>query len=411
MSASDVIIIGLTFLFIPKLIRKYTSRLGIAKEVGIWIFIGGIFWILLSCGHGIVFSILDVSEGDSRFYLSESQAVAQQLQSGDICSVIGRLHRLYGRAFYCTYQGLILYVSGGTIVSILAINALLAFWGGLVLTKVIYSLAGIQTSQRDLLPLFIIFLPSVVFWSSSNIKEALMYWSICHVFAFIDLSTSKRQFVCESIWFFIGAYVGLHIRSHIMAIWVVGVLVVKVLDRRFWKHGVLILLILLLFFPVAKSTINFNSLERNIERAEYRMNILIKRNKNSTFDYGGKGPIAVLSGLKNVQFRPFFLAIPNLRSFLTALEIWTITIGIIFLWLRMRNREWRNIIRNPAILVSFLVLIPFWLFFGYMPNEGLIARQRIQLFPALIVLFATPILVRRQIKADNGGQKTRDYDC
>ena len=70
----------------------------------------------------------------------------------------------------------------------------------------------------------------------------------------------------------------------------------------------------------------------------------------------------------------------------------------------MSRVEWRRICRNPAIWVACLVCIPFFAFFTYTVNEGLLARQRIQMYPALLVLLATPILLRQ--RAGRGGRKS-----
>ena len=124
------------------------------------------------------------------------------------------------------------------------------------------------------------------------------------------------------------------------------------------------------------------------------MNLLISRGMAATFDYGEGGPIFILSGAKNTLFRPALWSVRNARSLLAALEIWTISVGIIWLWLRMTKNEWISNLRNPAVYCAILVLIPFFMIITYFPNEGLIARNRVQVFPALLVLFATPILLR-----------------
>ena len=400
MIGSDVIIIATVILLIPKLVEKHLRGVGFGRKLRMIIMIGGVFWILLSCGHGVVYSVLGVKEGDSRIYERYSKRVVQSLQSGDYGLNLRKLHDSVGRSFYEEYQGLVYYLTGGTVASILAINAFVAFWGGLVLTRLIYSFPSAQISEKSILPFFLIFMPSVVFWSSANIKEALMYWSICQVYSLAGFVSSRKQLLRMLLWFIIGAYIGLHLRSHIMVICIGCVIAVKMFDPRFWKYGVLLLLISPLVISHVTNQITFSSFEQNIIQAERRMKNLVARNRASTFDYGKTGPVPVLSGLKNAQFRPALWPVPNLRSLLSALEIWTISLSIIFLWLRMTNREWRSILRNPSIWVALLVLIPFWIFFTYTPNEGLIARQRIQLFPALLVLFATPILQRRELNRE-----------
>ena len=161
-----------------------------------------------------------------------------------------------------------------------------------------------------------------------------------------------------------------------------------------------------LFFGQVGKFIDFDSFEKNFQRAEQKMEHLQFRATISThplpirttFDYGKGGPVPILSGAKNTLFRPFFWRITNLRSAFSAIEIWVISLGIIFFWMRMTDTEWRWILRNPLIWVALLVLIPFFVFITYLPNEGMIARQRTQVFPALLVLFAVPILVRKSLR-------------
>jgi len=70
----------------------------------------------------------------------------------------------------------------------------------------------------------------------------------------------------------------------------------------------------------------------------------------------------------------------------------------------MTKIELKSTLGNPLIQLAVLVLIPFSLLFTYFPNEGLIARQRVQLFPALLVLFAMPILQRKAQRASRNAQ-------
>jgi len=367
------------------------------------VILGGILWMIFSLGHELGYSTLGVREGDSRLYNQWREQLAElfysQPDNGRSISfsrILGPLYYSRGSGFYAAYQTVICHLTNGTEATILVMNAFLAFWGGLVLTRVSYSFQSGKNSRDLILPLSLIFTPSVLFWSSANLKEALMYWSICQIYSFVRFINSRKQFFYTFIWAIMGAYVGLHIRPHITVFWIGPVLAVKMFERNFRKCGVLFLLLfpLLLFYVDSKIDIP-SSIERLKTQAEAKMSILIHRDRKSTFNYGQAGPIPLLSGLKNTQFRPIIWHTSNLRSLLTALEIWTISLSTIFLWLRMTNREWRTIVKNPAIWVALLVLIPFWVFFTYTPNEGLIARQRIQLFPALLVLLAAPILMRK----------------
>jgi len=286
------------------------------------------------------------------------------------------------------------------------VNAFMAFWGGLALTRLIYSSLPFPPTRNSVFPIFLIFVPSVVFWSLNNLKEGLVYWSICHVFAGVIPSKSSNQSRRNFLLFIIGACLGSALRPHIIFFWVVSVVFVKAFQRRFWKWGIILLFVSPLFFGQVGKFIDFDSFEANFQRAEQKMKHLQFRATISThplpirttFDYGKGGPIPILSGAKSTLFRPILWRVTDLRTTVSAIEIWTMSLGIIFLWMRMTNTEWRWILRNPSIWVALLVLIPFFIFITYLPNEGMIARQRVQVFPALLVLFAAPILARKSLR-------------
>ena len=206
----------------------------------------------------------------------------------------------------------------------------------------------------------------------------------------------------------IGASVGLLVRPHIAIIWIFGVFVANMFQRKAWKYSIVLgLLGPLMILQVNRVTqpfdvdlFNFKEIKQLVvkvekERKYILADIAASRGGASTFDSGKNGPIPVISGIKNTLFRPFFWSVKNIRSLLAALEIWTISLGICYFWMRMRPSEWKTILQNPAIRCALLVSIPFFFLFSYFPNEGLIARQRVQLYPALLVLFTMPILLRR----------------
>ncbi len=393
----DIAIILCLFLLIPKMVEKHVSNLGFRRELRLIIVLGGMLWITFACAHELIYPILGIADGDAktfeRFWYGSTVDI---IESGNYGLLFRKLISP-GRWFYVTSQSLFYYLTGGTVISILGFNSFMAFWGSLTLTRTIYRLCPDSSSTGTVLPLLLIFTPSVVFWSSANLKEALMYWAICQVFALVGPMKAVKQMRGKLTLFLLGALIGCLLRPHVMFFWIVSVFLIKMLDPKFWKYGFALLLISPLFIGQVGERINFKSFDQNFMSAKQKMDLFISRNKRSTFDYGSDGPKIGLSGAKNTLFRPILWRVKNLRSLMTAVEIWTISLGIIFLWMRMSNAEWKRILRNPSIWVALLVCIPFFVFFTYFPNEGLIARQRVQVFPALLVLFATPILQRREL--------------
>ena len=333
--------------------------------------------------------------------------IVQFIESGDYGNLIKKL-LTPGRFFYVTYQGILYYYTGITVISILAINALMAFWGGLILTRLLYSFSSIRPPRRAILPLFLIFVPSVVFWSAANLKEALTYWSICQIVNLLLPRGSRGEAIINFGLFIIGVCIGALLRPHIIVIWLSAVLIVKMFQPHFWKYMIFVILLSPVFLPqidtggrlsrFCKDPIaTFIEQKRSAERKyeQFVMRAKTRSTIRSTFTYGEGLPVPVLHGSINILFRPFLWQTRNLRSMLTGIEIWVISLCIIFVWMRMRVTEWRRVFRNPLVWVAMLVSIPFFFFFTYTPNEGWIARQRIQMFPALLIMISIPIFQRR----------------
>lgn len=115
-------------------------------------------------------------------------------------------------------------------------------------------------------------------------------------------------------------------------------------------------------------------------------------------------------GLTNVLFRPFLWEVSNLSSFISAVEIWGFWI---FLWLRRQNvaTAVRAVTSNRLLAMG----APFMFFYAVtlgmaVANLGIIARQRIYLFPFLLVLLCETrqgIQARTPLRSQFTSSKTR----
>ena len=401
MAIADIIVVSILIVLVPKLVERHLACFEFAKGLRITIMLGGVLWIIFSCTHELIYPFIGVTDADANTYEKFwYESTVDIIESGNYGLLIGKM-MLKGRWFYILPQYMFYYFTDGTVISVLSINAFMAFWGSLALVRTIYRLAPGFSSARVLLPIFVIFAPSVVFWSSTNLKEALMYWSICQVFAFIVPAKMVKRRIDGFILFIFGAFIGLLLRPHIAIFWLASVLVIKCFDSGFGKFGIILLLLFPLAFVMTSQHGRFDvsSIEANLHQLKGNMRGIISRGEkiswtSSTFDYGPSGPVPIFSGTINISFRPFLWRARNFRSVLATLEIWSISLGILFFWLRMTSREWKSIFLNPGIQAAVLVLILFFFLFAYFPNEGLIARQRVQVFPALLFLLATPIIMR-----------------
>jgi len=398
---------GICILFIPKLVDGYLRQVNIQREVRIFIMLGGIVWLFLAWHSPDMYSILGLSGTDGNTYATWAyERIIPMLEAKNYEAVF-QLLASPGRRFYVAAQGLFYYFTDGTIISIQLLNGFFAYWGGLILVRLVYSSRISGHSGWAFLPSFLVFAPSVFFWCSSSLKEGLMYWCICNILGFAMPGKTTRQEFRNFICFIISVFLGGLIRPHLIIIWYATVIFVKLFQKGFLPYALIIIVATPFFLENANKKVSLDYLAASVQRAEYQMKLYIERDKASTFDYRDRSPIPVVDGMVNTLFRPFIWRLGNLRSLITALEIWTLSICILFFWLRMTVEEWKAILKIPSLWVALLVCIPFFLFFTYTVNEGLLARQRVQLFPALLVLFATPILQRRAQSGKGLGSEIR----
>ncbi len=146
-------------------------------------------------------------------------------------------HMVVGNSMYQCYVGLIMFLTGSTDTFVTAANGWFGFWGGLVLIRHFHRVFPYARKDSPWL-LLVIFCPSVIYWTTMNVKEALMYWSICQVFA----NSAPRQgssFLIGIPMVLVGITVGSLLRPHIIIPWVAAVMAVGLFQRgngltRYW---------------------------------------------------------------------------------------------------------------------------------------------------------------------------------
>ena len=124
-------------------------------------------------------------------------------------------------------------------------------------------------------------------------------------------------------------------------------------------------------------------------------------------DHGGsefdpivvRTPFDVPPAIITTLFRPFFFEAHNLQALISAVE-GMILFGIIVLRWRWFVAAIRRMRKSPYLVFALVFATIFAIAFASFPNFGLLARQRVQLFPLLFVLFCIP----------PGGKDERELD-
>ena len=125
----------------------------------------------------------------------------------------------------------------------------------------------------------------------------------------------------------------------------------------------------------------------------------------SQIRYTDSTPIPVVTGLTLLFLRPYPWEAPHIIAILAGAEVLVLTSIMIVSWLSLSN--WRKHMFRPLMFTSILVTLFLAFFFSYLFNMGLVVRQRIQFFPALIALAATPSLIKRSPAYAVAGRSVR----
>lgn len=392
---ADIIITALVYLMIPVLVNNYLKSFVVSKGVHIAIVIMGCMFIFFSSVKVRGFALLDATPVDGLKHERIGKDLAWQM-TNDNWSEVAKFVKI-GNSTYQIYNGLIYFLTGATMRAVVVINALLAFWGGLALVRLLYHTFPIFEKNIGLL-LFMIFPPSTVFWCSGNLKEGLMYWAICQVFA-----NFKPGRGASPTWripmFLTGIAVGAAFRPHIISMWLAGVFFAIILEKKRWHYALLGLIIFPLMISAMENQAGYDATwEDYSSHQEKIQNSYEHRDFGSNINYGERGPIFFVSGFISLFFRPFPWEVDNVRYLLSMVEAWGITLTIFFGWWRLGKQQAIEMLKVSEVRVVLVVSALFCLFFTNANNEGLLMRQKVQDFPALLTLLALPIIKKKQLK-------------
>lgn len=396
MNLNDVLFLVLLTATIPLLVSHYLKSPAFSNAFLSWVMLGGLLWMAYAVFSDVLSGeILEVWKADGYYHAYMGRIMADHMRDGKWDLVWD--HIAIGNNIYQCYVGLIMYLTGTTDALVTATNGWFGFWGGLVLVRHFHQVFPNARKDSPWL-LLIIFCPSVIYWTTMNVKEALMYWSICQVFA------NSAPHKSTSIWIgipmvLLGITVGSLLRPHIMIPWIVAVMAVGLFQRgqRFYALLALLLLPLVLHSFQTRWALD-SSIQAQLTFAEQQGKVLGQFGGGSTFEHGESGPIFFVSGFISLFFRPFPWQVGSLRMVLALFDTWVTTALLLGSFIWMVKPQGRYSFKLSEIQVAVLASILFCVFFSYLPNEGLIVRQRVQAVPALLALVVLPRWQRRDLQ-------------
>lgn len=383
------LLIVLAFVFLVGVLVS-ASRLPKTVKLLVWFALG-----LRVAGAVARFQVLQLyyGAGDATGYFGSGWQFAESFRGLDFTPITqGR--DWYGTDFVRSVSGAILVFLGPSMFAEFVVFSLLAFVG-LVGFAVAFRRAY-PTAQLSRYLLWIWVFPSLWFWPSSIGKEALVL---------MGLGIAVMGFVGRGrhiSWppFIVGLALMFAVRPQVMAVFLVAVIVTQWLSfEGRWTGAKLVQAIFLLVIglvgisyamrSVGIEDFDVEGVQEYVEEGKARE--ITRGTSVEAPSPGLKGiPMAVL----NVLIRPLPWEVSNPLVLLSSLEVislWAI------IYMRRRNlahslRYWRSD-RLLRLALAFVLIYSAAL--GMMlVNVGIIARQRIFLFPFLFLLLEAKPLVR-----------------
>jgi hypothetical protein len=390
---SNILFIALLMISVPFLVNHYLKGFPFTSHFRQMVVWGGIIWLVFAFfNEEYVYDLLGMAPMDAVLHWRDACTAAEELAKGHWPF---RDAWPLGNEAYLAYLAYLRLLTGCSPTLPVAINGWAAFWGGLVLAR---SLGGMLAHSRMKAGWFllIIFFPSTVFWATSNLKEAFMYWGGCQIFT-IAFGPRRNSHPVFNPGVIAGIVVTAILRPHICAVWLGACGSVAFFQRGQRIYALLLLLALPFVEGGLERTvgIELSSPTSAVEKLASQQKVQLEAGAGgSKIGYGSEGAIFFLSGFTSIFFRPFPWEIRSLRVLISSAETWAVTILLIYGWLRLTPFERKLALKTPAIQAAILVCMVFSVFFTYLPNEGLMVRQRVQMIPALLVLSFFPLFLR-----------------
>ncbi|HTQ40754.1 MAG TPA: hypothetical protein VMJ32_17160 [Pirellulales bacterium] len=333
------------------------------------------------------------ARADSIFHEYRAHEIAQLIRVGDLQGALSQGG--IGNFGFEFVVGVIYAFTNAPAEVVMGFFTLMAFSGLLTLLDVL-----VRSTQAVHIPFWLVAIvclyPEGIFFSSDTLKEGPVLWGACTMLRLVVPDPTKKGLRRWLVpW--IGAGVFMFLRPHFAFIWLVAIGAAQVIKQKRWGVALLtvggICISGLLIMALAPNQVNallHGSLLESLEGST-RMSSGDIGGSQIIYDVGA--PIPEVTGLSLLFLRPFPWEAPHWVAFLAGAEAWFLTTLMIISWLNLRH--WSRYMFCPLMLTAILATIAMAFIFSYIPNLGLVVRQRMQFFPAMIVLAATPGLIRR----------------
>jgi hypothetical protein len=353
----------------------------------------GLFLKLFAAAVYMTFMIHYYQGGDFLFYFSQGSNISQSLiHNGEIGRIIGATtrERMNGTTLLHIITGVLFVVTGPTLSGAIVIFSSIAYWGVFLFWKAFSTAFPGGDHKKAAVLLF--FLPSIVYWSSTIGKDALLSFSIgLTAYGLAIMVYGARIGGLAYIAF--GMFVTAAIRPHIAAVLAISLAVTYLLGQN--RAGIAGVIAKMIGIPLIIAGTYYVFTEARdklgVQDAEHAQKYVnswseVTAYGGSSFQSGSLTKRILLAPA--LPFRPFPWEINSVQTLIAGAE------GMFLLalfWidrrgLRFSLTHWRS---HPFVgFILFFSLETAVALSCAFSNFGLLARERVMFTPLLLMLVA-----------------------
>jgi hypothetical protein len=339
-------------------------------------------------------------KADATGYHSKGVLVLEEISSGNW----GADLESYTRTDFIRYfTGLAYFVISPTLLGGFMFYAWLAFWGLFFFFKAFAT--ALPTASIESYGKFVFFYPSLLYWPATIGKDAwmLLWLGVASYGVALALrGKGIRGFPYAAL----GMGMAGIVRVPVAGMVGLGLAAAFVVRKPSGKLGHIAPLVKIAtvaaMIPLVIFMIGWAGDFLNADLTSTQsVTTTLEQTSGRTEGHGGSAydsvvvtsPADVPLAMVTVLFRPFIFEAHNFQAAITAAE------GMVLLAITLLRWRWlvealKSLRRHPYIVYAASFVFVFMIAFSSFPNFGLLARQRVQLFPFYFVLFCVPPAIK-----------------
>jgi hypothetical protein len=318
-----------------------------------------------------------------------------------------------GTRFVEVVTGIVYAMIGPSVIGGFIFFSWLSFWGLYFFYRAFR--VGIPDGDSKRYAVLLFLLPSMLFWPSSIGKEAWMTMVLGITTYGCALLLARRR--SATLYLAIGLAGVFAVRPHMALLSIAGLTLGYVL-RRGATHGQvalskvrtvlgLCMIGVVTLLAIRQVSAFFGIDEFNLDTATDTLEQSGGQTAGggSEFEGGGTSLRNLPMNIVTVLFRPFAFEVNNIQALLAALEGTLLLVLFVLALPRLRSIP-RRLRKQPYITYCVTYAILFCYMFASFQNFGILARQRVLVFPVVLALLCLPLATSgpRRLRNRRNGQ-------